>query len=157
MSSLDGPICANLRANQFTDSRGSFDSRKSFQGSRTEPFFCKSHFGGLKIANRRFESRESLARYEINIGAFSLRIDSRESPRFALRIAGPSKMMSSAYVETFILATETPGPKKGFRRVFEGVLEGLSGVIRANRFARFARITRFARIGTSSDSGESGD
>ena len=32
------------------------DSRESFQGSRTEPLFCESRFGGLKVANRRFEA-----------------------------------------------------------------------------------------------------
>ena len=50
--SLDGPI----RANRFADSRESPDSRESFQGSRTEPLFCESRFGGLKVANRRFEA-----------------------------------------------------------------------------------------------------
>ena len=52
--SLDGPI----RANRFADSRESPDSRESFQGSRTEPPFCKLRFGGggLKVANRRFEA-----------------------------------------------------------------------------------------------------
>ena len=72
--SLDGPI----RANRFADSRESPDSRESFQGSRTEPLFGKSRFGALKIANRRFEARESLARYEYR--GF-LRIDSCESIR----------------------------------------------------------------------------
>ena len=54
---LDGPI----RANRFTDSRESPDCRESLN-----PLFCESRFGGLKIANRRFEadSRESLQRYE---------------------------------------------------------------------------------------------
>ena len=42
--SLDGPI----RANRFADSRESPDSRESFQGSRTEPLFCESRFGGAK-------------------------------------------------------------------------------------------------------------
>ena len=32
------------------------DCRESFQGSRTEPFFCELRFGSLKIANRRFEA-----------------------------------------------------------------------------------------------------
>ena len=45
---LDGPI----RANRFADSRGSLDSRESFQGSptepsRTEPFFANHASGGL--------------------------------------------------------------------------------------------------------------
>ena len=35
--SIDGPI----RANRFADSRASPDSRESFQGSRTEPFFLR--------------------------------------------------------------------------------------------------------------------
>ena len=42
--SLDGPI----RANRFADSRESPDLRELPEGSRTEPFLCKSHFGGLK-------------------------------------------------------------------------------------------------------------
>ena len=62
---LDGPICAN----RFADSRESPDSRESFQGSRIEPPFCESRFGGgggVKIANRRFlgDLCESLARNE---------------------------------------------------------------------------------------------
>ena len=48
----NGPMRTNLRI----DSRESPDSRKSFQGSRTEPLFCESRYGGLKIANRRFEA-----------------------------------------------------------------------------------------------------
>ena len=49
---LDGPI----RANRFADSHESPGSRESFQGSRTEPLFSESRFGGPKIANRRFEA-----------------------------------------------------------------------------------------------------
>ena len=41
---LDGPI----RANRFAESRGSPDSRESFQGSQTEPLFCESRFAGPK-------------------------------------------------------------------------------------------------------------
>ena len=62
---LDGEILANR-----------------FQGFWTEPFFCESK-----------HSRESLARYEnrgFPANRFA-RVDLRESPRFALRIAGPSK------------------------------------------------------------------
>ena len=39
---LDGPI----RANRLADSRESLDSRESFRGSRIEPLFCESRFGG---------------------------------------------------------------------------------------------------------------
>ena len=62
LPALDGPI----RANRFADSHESSDSRKSFQGSRTEPLLLRIPLRGLKIANRGFEgdSRESLARCE---------------------------------------------------------------------------------------------
>ena len=72
------------------DSQISPDSRESFQGSRTEPLSCESRFGGLKVANRRFEAIRANRSHVARIGV-SLRIDSRESSRFALRIAGPSK------------------------------------------------------------------
>ena len=45
---LDGLI----RAIRFADSRRSPDSRESFQGSRTDFFFCESRFTGLQIADR---------------------------------------------------------------------------------------------------------
>ena len=61
---LDGPI----RANRFADSRGSPDSRESLQGSQTEPLFCESRFGGLKIANRRFEEIRANRSHVITIG-----------------------------------------------------------------------------------------
>ena len=79
---LDGPI----RANQFADSRESPDSRESFQGFRTEPFFCcESRFRGLTIANHRFESICANGSHVMKIvllifSAYRLaRIDSRES------------------------------------------------------------------------------
>ena len=43
-------------------------------------FFCESCFGGLKIANRRFEAIHANRSHVMKIGAF-LRIDSRESIR----------------------------------------------------------------------------
>ena len=62
-------------------------------GALWEPLFCESRFGGLKIANRRFEAIRANRSNFVKIGVF-LRIDSRESiraiARFALRIAGPS-------------------------------------------------------------------
>ena len=82
---LDGPI----RVNRFADSRESPHSRESFQGSQAEPlFYCESCFGGggLKIANRRFEAIRANCSHVLKIRVF-LRIDSRESPRFALRTA----------------------------------------------------------------------
>ena len=59
-------------------------------------FLANRAFGRGGKANRRFcgDSRESLARYE-DRGFYAnrfARIDSRESPRFALRIAGSSKL-----------------------------------------------------------------
>ena len=84
LQSLDGPIPAN----QFADSRESPASRESFQGSRSESLFCESRFGGLKSANRRFEAIRA-NRSHVMIFIF-LRVGSRESPRFALRITRPS-------------------------------------------------------------------
>ena len=46
--------------------------------------FC-SRFGAPEIANRRFEAIRA------NHSNVVMRIDSRNLPRFALRIAGPSK------------------------------------------------------------------
>ena len=83
-STLDGPVRSNL----FADSRESPNSRESFQGSRTEPLFRESRFGGPKIANRRFEAIHE--NRSMKIGVF-LRIDSCDLPRFTLRIARPSK------------------------------------------------------------------
>ena len=96
VQSLDGPI----RANRFADSR---ESRLilaiRFRVSEPNPFFCESRFGGAKIANRRFEAIRANRSHVMKIGFFSAnrfaRIDSRESPRFALRIARPSKVQSS--------------------------------------------------------------
>ena len=62
---------------------------------RTEPCFCESRFEGLKIANRRFEAIRANRSIIMKIGVF-LRIDSRESPRFALRIARPSKVRTGS-------------------------------------------------------------
>ena len=56
-------------------------SSKSFQGSRTEPFFfCESRFVGLKIANRRFEAIRASRSHVMKIVVF-LRSDLRESIR----------------------------------------------------------------------------
>ena len=101
IGTLDGPI----RANRFADSRESPDSRESSRGSRTEPlFFCKSRFRGLKIANHSFEAIRANRWHAMKIGfLFSVnrfvRIDSRESPGFTLRIAGPSKIGTSSYTD----------------------------------------------------------
>ena len=83
-----------ILANRFADSCESLNSRESFQGSRTEPLFCESRFGGLTltIANRRLEAIRA-NRSHFMKEFFFVRIDSRESPRFALRIAGPSKFI----------------------------------------------------------------
>ena len=69
-----------IRANRFADSRESPDSREASQRSRTEPLFCESCFGGLKIANRGFEAIRANRSQVMKMGAF-LRIDSRESIR----------------------------------------------------------------------------
>ena len=61
-----------------------------FRVPELNPFFANRASGGLKIANRRFEAIRSNRSHVMKIGVF-LRIDSRESPRFALRIAGPSE------------------------------------------------------------------
>ena len=64
-----------------------------FRVPKPNPLFCESRFGGLKTANHRFEAIRANCSHIVKIGLF-LRIDSRESPRFALRIAGPSKLLS---------------------------------------------------------------
>ena len=63
-----------------------------FQGSQTEPFFANRASGGLTIANRRFEAIRA-NRSHVMILFFS-----RESPQFALRIAGPSKVQIQNFV-----------------------------------------------------------
>ena len=70
-----------IRANRFADSRASLDSRDSFQGSRTEPRFCESRFGGAKVANRRFQAIRANRSHVMKTGfyLFFLRIGSRES------------------------------------------------------------------------------
>ena len=76
---IDSQIRANclILANRFTV-------------PELNPFVCESRFGGggAKIANRRFGA---IRANRPETGVF-LRIDSRESPRFALRVAGPSKL-----------------------------------------------------------------
>ena len=73
---LDGPI----HANRFADSRESLDFRESREASRTEPLFCESHFGALRLVNRRFEAIRANRLDVMKMGSF-LRIDSRESIR----------------------------------------------------------------------------
>ena len=74
---LNGPIRANrLRA------------------PKLNPFFANRVSGRKKIANRRFEvirANRSNVMKVMKVGVF-LRIDSCESPRFAVRIAGSSKV-----------------------------------------------------------------
>ena len=81
---LDGPI----RANRFADSRESPDSRESFQGPRTEPLFCESRFGGLKVANRRFEAIRANRSHVMKIGLCCESIRANRSTRIArIRVA----------------------------------------------------------------------
>ena len=61
-----------------------------FRASKLNPFFVNRASGGLKIANRRSAAIRANARSRSEIAVFQ-RIDSRELPRFALRMAGPSK------------------------------------------------------------------
>ena len=85
---VGGPICAidwQIRAN-----RPILANR--FRVPELNPFVGKSRFGGLQTANHRFEGIRANRSHIVKIGFFFLRIDSRESPRFALRIAGPSKI-----------------------------------------------------------------
>ena len=56
------------------------------------PFFNGAS-GGLTVANRRFEAIRANHSRVMKLGVF-LRIDSRESPRFELRMAGPSKFLT---------------------------------------------------------------
>ena len=51
-------------------------------------------FGGLEFLNHRFEAIRTNRSHTTEIVFFFLRIESRELPRFALRIAGPSKFDS---------------------------------------------------------------
>ena len=65
-----------------------------FRVPELNPFLANraSALWGLKIANRRFETICANCTHVMKIGLFYFqRIDLRESPRFALRIAGPSK------------------------------------------------------------------
>ena len=59
-----------------------------FRVPELNPFFCESRFGGLIIANLRFEAIRANRSHVMQIGVFA-RIDSHELPQFALRIAGP--------------------------------------------------------------------
>ena len=70
-----------------------FDGRirpNRLRAPQIEPIVCELRFGALEIANRRFETTRA-NRSKITNMRVSLRIDLRKSPRFALRIDGPSK------------------------------------------------------------------
>ena len=73
---LDGPIRAN-----------------HFRVPELNPLSANPVSGALKIANRRFQAIRA-NRSNVMKTVFFLRVNSRESPRFALRIAGPSKPFS---------------------------------------------------------------
>ena len=96
INDLDGPI----HVNRFTAPREAGHSRELSQGSRSESLFCESSFGALKVANRGFQAvRANRSNVIMKIGIFLsanrfTRINSCESPRFALRITGPSKINS---------------------------------------------------------------
>ena len=57
------------------------------------PFLRIALLGGLKLANHRFEAVRANRSHVMKRVFFFLWIDSCESPRFALRIAGPSKCL----------------------------------------------------------------
>ena len=64
-----------------------------FRVPELNPFFCESRFGGLKIANRGVEAIRTNRSHVMKISANRFaRIDLRDSPQFALRVAGPSKL-----------------------------------------------------------------
>ena len=69
-----------------------------FRIPELNPFFGDRASEGLKIANRRFEAIRANRSHVMKIGFFceSAGIDSRESPRLALRITGPSKRRNVA-------------------------------------------------------------
>ena len=67
-SDLDGPI----RANRFADSCILPDSRESFQGSRTGPFFLRIELLGAKNSELHV-SHESLEHYERGFFCESIR------------------------------------------------------------------------------------
>ena len=106
-------VCANFfyLCGQFSWVRNSFEVSLNFH-RRNSNWRRHGVGGGLKFGDNfdvslrgsqappsfwELPSRESLARYE-NRFFFFLRIDSRVSPRFALRIAGPSKPKSDSKV-----------------------------------------------------------
>ena len=89
------PLLRWSDSREFADSRESLDSRESFRVPELNPFFANRPSGGLKIANRSFEAIRANRWHVLKIGFFVsvsrfVRIDSRESPQFGLRIAGPS-------------------------------------------------------------------
>ena len=73
------------------------------------PLFCESHFGPIKVANRRFEvirANRSNVMKSCNMGFFfceSILANRFARARFALRIAGPSKVANVALVRTRIV------------------------------------------------------
>ena len=85
---LDGPICTNRFADKIRATR--LILANPFRVPNLNPFFCESRLGGLKIANRRFETIRA-NRSHVTKTDFLLFY---ESPRFAFRIAGPSKFHS---------------------------------------------------------------
>ena len=86
------------------------DSHESLEGSRTEPFFSEMRFGALQNTNCRFEAIRANHSNATKKRVF-LRMASRESPRFALRIVGPSKQRKVRQ-----------NPVCGFEDPFTGVL-----------------------------------
>ena len=64
-----------------------------FRVPELKTFFANRTSGGLKIANCRFEAIRTNRSHVMKLGFF-LRIDSRQSPQFALRMAGPSKIQA---------------------------------------------------------------
>ena len=66
MGSVQGNQDRKIRANRLI-------LANRFRAQETEPLFGESPYGGLEIANRRFEAirAKSLARYEISLRIFS--------------------------------------------------------------------------------------
>ena len=85
---LDGPIRANC-----------------FKDPELNPFFRESPFRALKNANRRFEAIRANRSKVMKIVFLSanrvVRIDSRKSPRWALRITRPSQVLHPPHIITW--------------------------------------------------------
>ena len=71
-----------------------------FQGSRTELLLCESRFGGLKVANRRFEAIRANRSHVMKIGVFC---ESTRPNRPDSCCESPGHLSLSIFVATAII------------------------------------------------------